>query len=124
MTAKIKVYVYSKCSTCQKALSFLDKHNVSYERLEITVTPPTYAELKQMLVYKGGEVKKLFNTSGILYREMQLSEKLKNMSEESALSLLQAHGMLVKRPFLLGADFGLLGFREADWLNHLSMMER
>lgn len=110
------LYIYSKCSTCQNALKFLERQKVSFVRKEIVKTPPTLEELRTMLHYVGGNLKKIFNTSGQLYREMQLNEKLKSMSEENALLLLSQHGMLVKRPFLLGKDFGLLGFKETEWL--------
>lgn len=110
----INVYVYSKCSTCQKALAFLSKKNVSFIKKEITETPPSLKDLKNMLHHKGN-VRKIFNTSGQLYREMQLNEKLKNLSETEAFKLLSQKGMLVKRPFVLGKDFGLLGFNEAEW---------
>lgn len=118
----MKVYVYSKCSTCQDALRFLDKHGIAYEKKEITVTPPSIKELKQMLAYQENAVTKLFNTSGMLYREMQLSTKLKSMSADDALKLLTEHGMLVKRPFLIGDNFGLVGFREKQWIENLQNM--
>lgn len=109
------IYVYSKCSTCQKALNFLKRKNIPFTQKEITETPPTLSELEKMLKYSHGNLKKLFNTSGLLYREMQLTEKLKTMSEKDALMLLSKHGMLVKRPFFIGNGFGLLGFNEAEW---------
>lgn len=109
------VYLYSKCSTCQNAMKFLEQHKIAFKSLEIKETPPSIDELKKMLKYQGGEVKKLFNTSGMLYRELGLSEKLPSMSQEQALALLSQNGMLVKRPFLLGKDFGLVGFREPQW---------
>lgn len=109
------LYVYSKCSTCQNAVKFLEQKKISFVRKEITETPPTLPELKQMLQFAHGNLKKLFNTSGLLYKEMQLTEKLKTMPLQDALSLLTQHGMLVKRPFLLGKNFGLTGFKEADW---------
>ena len=109
------VYVYLKCSTCQKALTFLQQKNVNFTCKEITETPPSLAELQTMLKYVQGNVKKLFNVSGQLYREMQLAEKLQKMSEIEALALLSQHGMLVKRPFLLSEDFGWVGFREEEW---------
>lgn len=108
------VYVYSKCSTCQKALAFLTKKKIAFTKKEITETPPSLKELETMLAYKGN-IRKLFNTSGQLYREMQLSEKLNTMPEKEALKLLSQHGMLVKRPFVLGKDFGLVGFHEDEW---------
>jgi arsenate reductase len=113
----ITVYVYTKCSTCQKALRFLEQNKISFIRKEITETPPSPKELQQMLKYMGGDMKKLFNTSGILYRELQLSEKLKEMSLDKALDLLSHNGMLVKRPFLLSDNQGLVGFREPQWLS-------
>jgi len=109
------LYIYSKCSTCQDALKFLEQRSISFIRKEITETPPTIAELQQMLKYQNDNLKKLFNTSGLLYKEMQMSEKLSTMSENQALTLLSQHGMLVKRPFLLGESFGLVGFNESKW---------
>jgi arsenate reductase (glutaredoxin) len=109
------LYIYSKCSTCQNALKFLKLRNVSFVRKEIVEIPPSVEELRRMLDYMGGNLKKIFNSSGQFYREMQLTEKLKSMSEEDAILLLNQHGMLVKRPFLLGDDFGFLGFKEIEW---------
>ena len=109
------LYIYNKCSTCQNALKFLERKNISFVRKEIVETPPSVEELRTMLDYVGGDLKKIFNTSGQLYREMQLTEKLKSMSKEDAILLLSQHGMLVKRPFLLGDNFGLLGFKEIEW---------
>lgn len=109
------LYIYSKCSTCQSAVKFLEQKNVSFVRKEIVETPPSVKELRTMLDYMDGNLKKIFNTSGQLYREMQLTERLKSMPEENAILLLNQYGMLVKRPFLLGSDFGLLGFKETEW---------
>jgi arsenate reductase (glutaredoxin) len=109
------VYVYNKCSTCQNAVRFLQAKNIEYVRREITETPPSVQELQTMLKYANGNLKKLFNSSGQLYREMQLTEKLKTLSQSDALTLLSQHGMLVKRPFLLGNNFGLTGFNEVEW---------
>ncbi len=109
------VYVYSKCSTCKDALSYLEKRKIKFIKSEITKTPPTIAELKKMLKFMNGNIKKLFNTSGQLYRELKLNEKLENMSEEEAFDLLSKNGMLVKRPFLLDDKFGLVGFKEKEW---------
>lgn len=109
------IYVYGKCSTCKQALLFLKQHSATFTVKEITTEPPSLAELQQMLAYQHNNLKKLFNTSGLLYKEMQLSEKLQNIPLNQALALLNQHGMLVKRPFLLGDDFGLLGFKESEW---------
>lgn len=114
------VYLYEKCSTCKQALLFLKQHGATFTVKEITTTPPSILELKQMLRYQNGNLKKLFNTSGLLYKEMQLSEKLKEMSENEALLLLSQHGMLVKRPFLLADHFGLTGFNQNTWSQKLA----
>ena len=110
----IQVYEYEGCSTCRKALKFLDARGVAYRVVPIVETPPSKAELKAMLKF-AGELRRLFNTSGVLYREMGVGEKLKTLSEDDALALLAKHGKLVKRPFVLLKDRGLLGFKEAEW---------
>ncbi len=109
------IYVYGKCSTCKAALSFLKQRGITFTAKEITEETPSIPELQKMLSYQNNNLKKLFNTSGFLYQEMQLKEKLPLLSADEALALLQQHGMLVKRPFLLGNGFGLLGFKEAEW---------
>jgi arsenate reductase len=93
----------------------LDQKKVDYERVPIVEEPPTLAELKDMLTHQKGEIKKLFNTSGQLYRELGVSEKLPKMSETEALKLLSKHGKLVKRPFVLTDKDGLVGFKEEEW---------
>lgn len=112
-----KVYEYAGCSTCRKALKFLDARKIPYEKHDITSIPPSPAELKAMLK-QVRDVRKLFNTSGLVYKEMRLSEKLPGMSEKEALDLLAHNGRLVKRPFVLGSDFGLVGFKEEEWKKH------
>jgi arsenate reductase len=112
---KVKIYEYSGCSTCKKALKFLDQKKVPYEKIAIVDQPPTVTELKKMLSHQKGELKKLFNTSGQLYREMKISEKLPSLSESEALKLLSSHGKLIKRPFVLTEQNGLVGFQEAEW---------
>jgi arsenate reductase len=109
------VYVYEKCSTCKAAILFLKERQAIFTQKEITKEPPSIIELQKMLEYQNGNLKKLFNTSGMLYKEMQLKEKLQELNVNQAFTLLNQHGMLVKRPFLLGADFGLLGFKETEW---------
>lgn len=109
------LYVYSKCSTCKNALDYLERRKIKFVRKEITETPPSVSELKKMLKFMNGSLKKLFNTSGMLYRELKLNEKLDKMSEEEALALLSKNGMLVKRPFLIADTFGLVGFKESEW---------
>jgi len=112
---KIRIYEYSKCSTCRKALKFLDNSKVHYEKVPIVETPPAKAELKKMLALQGGNLKKLFNTSGEVYRAMKIGEKLPSMSESEALDLLASNGKLIKRPFALTGDKGLVGFNEDEW---------
>ena len=115
----MKIYEYKNCSTCQKALKFLDKKGVEYKRVPIVEQPPSIAELKAMLVHlktAGGTFKNLFNTSGLLYRELGISEKLKaGMTEDDAIALLAKNGKLIKRPFVLTDKMGLVGFREEEW---------
>ncbi|MES2963552.1 MAG: Spx/MgsR family RNA polymerase-binding regulatory protein [Bdellovibrionota bacterium] len=115
----IKVYEYKGCSTCQKALKFLDSRKVKYEKLPIVDEPPSKAELKTMLAHleaDGGTFKNLFNTSGQLYRELDVSSKLKaGMTATEAIELLAKNGKLVKRPFVLGSNFGMVGFKEDVW---------
>lgn len=114
----LKVYEYAKCSTCVKALKFLDGKKVSYEKLPIVDKAPSQKELKEMLAAlkeRGGSIKNLFNTSGVMYKEMKLSEKLPSMTEAESIKLLSEHGKLVKRPFVLGKDIALVGFKEDEW---------
>lgn len=112
---KLRVYEYSGCSTCKKALKFLETKKVAYDAIPIVDQPPTLAELKKMLELYDGKIGKLFNTSGLLYREMKLGEKLKSMSEKEALALLTKHGKLVKRPFVVAGTKGAVGFKEDEW---------
>ena len=109
------VLVYRKCSTCIKALKWLDGNGVQYEERAIVEDNPTYEELKEWYGKSGLPLKKFFNTSGVLYKEMQLKDKLSTMSEEEQLKLLATDGKLVKRPLVVGEDFVLTGFKEADW---------
>lgn len=111
----MKVLVYRKCSTCQKALKWLDAHGISFEERAIVEEHPTYEELKEWYKKSGMPLKKFFNTSGNLYKQMNLKDKLKDMSEEEQLKLLATDGMLVKRPLVVGTDFVLTGFREKEW---------
>jgi arsenate reductase (glutaredoxin) len=113
------MYIYGKCSTCKQAVRFLEEQKIVCEIKEITLEPPSVVELQKMLNFQQGNLKKLFNTSGQLYREMQISDKWDQMSPDAALSLLSKHGMLVKRPFLIGKDFGLVGFHENQWRDTL-----
>lgn len=111
----MKLYLYPKCSTCKKAVHFLEKHGISFVAKDVTRATPTTIELHAMLALQGGQLRKLFNTSGELYRSMGLSEKLDSYSTSDAFKLLQQHGMLIKRPFLIGDKIGLTGFNESTW---------
>ena len=106
---------YPKCSTCQKAQRWLDANGVKYELRHIRDSRPTEAELRAWHARSGLPLKKFFNTSGLLYKEQQLKDKLPNMTEDEMYALLATDGMLVKRPMLIGDDFVLVGFKETDW---------
>ena len=109
------VLVYRKCSTCLKALKWLEANGVTYEERPIVEQNPTFEELKEWYQKSDLPLKKFFNTSGVLYKEMQLKDKLPGMSEEEQLELLATDGKLVKRPLVVGDDFVLTGFKEAEW---------
>ena len=109
------VLVYRKCSTCLKALKWLEDHQVVFEERPIVEQNPSYEELKEWYQKSGLPLKKFFNTSGMLYKEMKLKDRLAEMSEEEQLKLLATNGMLVKRPLVVGADYVLTGFKEAEW---------
>ena len=106
---------YPPCSTCQKAKKWLDAKGVSYTDRHIKEQNPTYEELKEWYEKSGLPLKKFFNTSGLLYKSMNLKEKLPAMTEEEQLRLLASDGMLVKRPILVKGDKVLTGFKEAEW---------
>ena len=106
---------YPKCTTCQKAKKWLESQGIAYTERNIAEENPTYAELKEWYKKSGLPLKRFFNTSGLLYKSMQLKDKLPEMSEEEQLKLLASDGMLVKRPILVGEDFVRTGFRQAEW---------
>lgn len=106
---------YPKCSTCQKAKKWLDGHGITYTDRHIKEQNPTVQELKEWHEKSGLPLKKFFNTSGMLYKEMGLKDKLPSMSQEEQYALLASDGMLVKRPLLVADDWVLTGFREKEW---------
>ena len=106
---------YPKCSTCKKAKKWLDTNNVTYTDRHIVEDNPSYDELKRWHQKSGLPLKKFFNTSGMLYKEMQLKNKLPDMSEDEQLKLLSENGMLVKRPIIVADEYVLVGFKEAEW---------
>ena len=106
---------YPKCTTCQKAKKWLNENKIEYVERHIVEEHPSYEELKEWFSKSGLPLKKFFNTSGKLYKEMELSKKLPGMSEEEQIQLLATDGMLVKRPILVGDHGVLVGFKEAEW---------
>ncbi len=106
---------YPKCSTCKKAKKWLDACEVAYMERHIVEDNPTYGELKEWYEKSGLPLKKFFNTSGMVYKEMKLKDKLITMSEEDQLQLLATNGMLVKRPIIVAGDVVLTGFKEVEW---------
>lgn len=110
---------YPKCSTCKKAQKWLDESGVSYTLRDIKTENPTVEELKQWWEKSGLPLKRFFNTSGNIYKEMKLKDKLPEMSEEEQLALLATDGMLVKRPILVGKDKVLVGAKEKEWEEYL-----
>ena len=109
----LKVYSYSGCGTCRKALKWLDARKTPYTLVAIRETPPTHDELSRMLAVYNGEVRRLFNTSGLDYKTMNMKERLAQLSADEALGLLAKNGNLVKRPFVLAGKGGAVGFDEA-----------
>ncbi len=106
---------YPKCSTCQKARKWLEENHLEFTERHIVEDNPSYEELKEWYAESGLPLKKFFNTSGMLYKEMQLKDKLPAMSEEEQLQLLATNGMLVKRPLIVKGNMILTGFKEVEW---------
>lgn len=106
---------YPTCSTCQKAKKWLEEKKVSYQARHIVEECPTIEELEKWIARSGLEIKKFFNTSGMVYRKLDLTNKLPNLSDREKIRLLSTNGMLIKRPLLIGEDFVLVGFKPAQW---------
>ena len=111
----MKVYCYAKCGTCRKALKWLDERQVEYEKIDIAQDHPDEAMIRELHKKSGLPLKRFYNTSGKIYKELQLSKKLPEMSEDEQYRLLASDGMLVKRPLVVGDDFVLVGFKEPEW---------
>ena len=111
----LKFICYPKCTTCQKAKKWLDDNKIEYEFRDIKLDNPTLNELTEWYKKSGLPLKKFFNTSGLLYKSLDLKIKLPTMSEDEMLTILASDGMLVKRPLLIGDSFVLVGFKEAEW---------
>ncbi len=115
----IKFICYPKCTTCQKAKKWLDDNKIEYELRDIKEENPSFEELSSWYKISGLPLKKFFNSSGLLYKSMELKDKLPTMSEEEQLKLLATDGMLVKRPLVIGENFVLVGFKESEWSKSL-----
>ena len=111
----IKFICYPRCTTCQKAKKWLDDNKIEYELRDIKTDNPTLNELRAWHEKSGLPLKKFFNTSGLLYKSLDLKNKLPSMTEDEMLALLSSDGMLVKRPLLVGENFVLVGFKETEW---------
>jgi len=111
----LKFICYPKCTTCQKARKWLDENRIEYELRDIKLDNPTLDELREYYRKSGLPLRRFFNTSGLLYKSFDLKNKLTTMTEDEMLRLLASDGMLVKRPLLVGEDFVLVGFKEAEW---------
>ena len=115
----IKFICYPKCTTCQKARKWLDDNKIEYKLRDIKESNPSIDELSKWYKSSGLPLKKFFNTSGLLYKSMELKTKLLDMSEDEQLKLLATDGMLVKRPLVIGKEFVLVGFKESEWKEKL-----
>ncbi len=111
----LRVWAYSGCDTCRKALKYLQEQKVAHEVIAIREQPPNVGDLRRMLGYLDGDLRRLFNTSGQDYRALKMSEKLPTLSVDDALALLAKNGNLVKRPFVLAPHGGVVGFKLPDW---------
>ena len=116
----LKVYCYNRCTTCKKALKWLDDNGIKYELADIKTDHPDEKTLRKYYAMSGLPLKRFFNTSGIPYREMELAKKLPDMSEDEQFALLATDGMLVKRPLVVGDGFVLTGFKEDEWKDKIS----
>lgn len=111
----MKVYAYKGCNSCRKAIKWLRAEGVEFEEVAIREQPPTKAELAEVLAARGGELRSLFNTSGLDYRQLGLKDRIACLTFEEAADLLTQNGNLVKRPFVIGKGVGLVGFKEVEW---------
>jgi arsenate reductase len=115
----MKLYQYPNCSTCRKAVKYLTENQIQFESIDITKQPPSSAELRTMLANYQGDIRKLFNTSGIQYRQLNMKEKLPGMSADEAVELLSGNGKLIKRPFLINGDKGIVAFKQELWADFI-----
>src|SRR5688572_10179727 len=120
----LRIYTYANCDTCRRATKWLRENKVAVEERAIRETPPSRAELRIMLTANGGELRKVFNTSGRDYREQKLGEKLPTLTDSAAFDLLAANGNLVKRPFLVGEGVAIVGFDPTVWSERLTTLNK
>ena len=116
-----KVYEYNGCSTCRKALKWLEQNEANYKVIPIRETPPNKTELRRMLKYYGGNIRKLFNTSGADYKKLNLKDNLSKLSEAQLIDMLNTNGNLIKRPFVINKQGGVVGFKEDEWANFFGL---
>ena len=114
-----KLYCYPRCTTCKKAVKWLEENGIDYEYKHIVEETPSKEDIKKYYKESGLPLKRFFNTSGNVYKELNLKEKLAEMSEDEQFELLASNGMVLKRPLLIGKDFVLVGFKEAEWVEKL-----
>ena len=114
-----KLYCYPRCTTCKKAVKWLEENGINYEYKHIVEETPSKEDIKKYYKESGLPLKRFFNTSGNVYKELNLKEKLVEMSEDEQFELLANNGMVLKRPLLVGKDFVLVGFKEAEWVEKL-----
>ena len=114
-----KLYCYPRCTTCKKAIKWLEENGINYEYKHIVEETPSKEDIKKYYKESGLPLKRFFNTSGNVYKELNLKEKLAKMSEDEQFELLASNGMVLKRPLLVGKDFVLVGFKEAEWIEKL-----
>jgi len=111
----MKIYHYPGCSTCKKAIAFLKRQNVTFEAIHIVESPPSKAEISEVAAKLGGDLKRMFNTSGEVYRELKLKDRLASMGVSEQIDLLAKNGKLIKRPLLVSETTAMVGFRESEW---------
>ena len=116
-----KVYEYNGCSTCQKALKWLERKEADYKVIPIRETPPKRTELRRMLKSYKGNIRKLFNTSGADYKKLNLKDNIPKLSEAQLIDMLSTNGNLIKRPFVINKEGGLVGFKEDEWANFFGL---
>ncbi len=116
-----KVYEYNDCSTCRKALKWLKQNEANFKLIPIRETPPNKVELRRMLKFYGGNIRKLFNTSGADYKKLNLKDNLPKLSEAQLIDMLNTNGNLIKRPFVINKGGGRVGFKEEEWAEFFSL---